>query len=93
MGKKVRGLKRSNDDDEIGGYIFYCPGCKEDHLFTIDRWTFNGDLERPTFTPSLLYPSKAIRCHLYVTDGKIQYLTDCGHELAGQTVDVPDWED
>lgn len=31
-------------------------------------------------------------CHSFVTDGKIQFLSDCTHSLAGQTVDIPDWE-
>lgn len=31
------------------------------------------------------------RCHSFVTDGRIQYLGDCTHALAGQTVDLPDW--
>jgi hypothetical protein len=30
---------------------------------------------------------------LFVTDGRIQFLGDCTHALAGQTVDLPDWED
>jgi hypothetical protein len=30
-------------------------------------------------------------CHSFVTDGCIQFLGDCTHELAGQTVDLPDW--
>lgn len=29
-------------------------------------------------------------CHSFVTDGKIQYLSDCTHALAGQTVDLPE---
>lgn len=29
-------------------------------------------------------------CHSYVTDGNIQFLPDSTHELAGQTVPVPD---
>lgn len=28
-------------------------------------------------------------CHSFVTDGKIQYLNDCTHALAGQTIDLP----
>lgn len=57
-------------------------------------WTFNGDLKKPTFKPSLLNrggdkEGKAI-CHLYVTAGKIQYLPDCTHALAGKTVDMED---
>lgn len=29
-------------------------------------------------------------CHSYIVDGKIQYLTDCTHHLAGQTIELPD---
>ena len=29
-------------------------------------------------------------CHTFVTDGRIQFLSDCTHALAGQTVDLPD---
>lgn len=30
------------------------------------------------------------QCHSFVTDGRIQFLSDCTHSLAGQTVDLPD---
>jgi hypothetical protein len=30
-------------------------------------------------------------CHSFVTDGHIQFLGDCTHALAGQTVDLPDF--
>lgn len=30
-------------------------------------------------------------CHSFVTDGRIQFLDDCTHYLAGQTVGIPDW--
>jgi hypothetical protein len=30
-------------------------------------------------------------CHSFVTDGRIQFLNDCTHPLAGQTVDIPEW--
>lgn len=33
-------------------------------------------------------PFKCGICHSFVTDGKIQYLGDCTHELAGQTVEM-----
>lgn len=29
-------------------------------------------------------------CHSFVSDGKIQFLGDCTHKLAGQTVDLPE---
>lgn len=74
------------------GYLFYCPGCKEEHLYSVctdgtrPTWAFNGDMEKPTFTPSLFMPDRV--CHLFMTDGRIQYLSDCTHHLAGQTIDM-----
>ena len=29
---------------------------------------------------------------MFVTDGNIQFLADCTHALAGQTVPMPDWD-
>jgi len=75
-------------------YVFHCPGCKVSHPFEVPRWSWNGSLDKPTFLPSLLcnkdYP--ASRCHCFVTEGRIQFLADCHHKLAGQNVDLPDWE-
>ena len=31
-----------------------------------------------------------VRCHSFVREGKIQFLNDCSHALAGQTVDLPE---
>lgn len=31
-------------------------------------------------------------CHSFVTEGRIQFLGDCTHALAGQTVQLPDFE-
>jgi hypothetical protein len=92
---------------------FWCPGCDEAHGIVHEgpnAWGWNGDLDRPTFTPSVLVrgvqwgpesgfhrPSHAVEpgrttvCHSFVTDGRIQFLGDCTHQLAGQTVDLPDW--
>ena len=33
---------------------------------------------------------KCYLCHSYITDGKIMFLNDCTHSLAGQTVDLPE---
>lgn len=65
-------------------------------------WTFNGDFEKPTLKPSMSAVSifgygndqyVEHRCHCFVTDGKIQYLADCTHAMAGQTIDLPDFEE
>ena len=39
------------------------------------------------------HPEWCYICHSFVTDGKIQFLTDCTHPLAGQTVDLPPVKD
>lgn len=70
------------------GWIIWCPGCKEHHR--LDQcWIFNGNLERPTFSPSLLinHPDGR-RCHSFVTNGRIEFLADCTHELKGQVVEL-----
>lgn len=71
--------------------MFWCPGCKSYHSFEVGRWTFNGNFESPTFSPSLLItiPSDPnYRCHLFVRDGKIKYCSDSNHEFAGQTINM-----
>ena len=86
------------------GKIFYhCPACDAPHGLnwgesTGPEWTWNGKLELPTFGPSVLvtYDRGIERtphaCHSFVREGKIIYLTDCTHEYAGKTVDIPDWD-
>jgi hypothetical protein len=79
---------------EDGAVSFECPGCGERHGININprhRWEFNGDKDRPTIRPSILVRS-GYYCHSFVTDGKIQYLSDCTHRLAGQTVEMLDEE-
>lgn len=102
-----------------GSLYFWCPGCVAAHSVNA-TWTFNGNLDRPTFSPSVLvtsghymrefkagdpcwctfdemYPDlapsgfKCFRCHSFVADGQIQYLGDCTHALAGQTIQLQPW--
>lgn len=92
------------ENSDPAQYWFHCPGCGNDHAFTVGqlkdgwgtaRWTFNGSMDKPTFSPSLLcnkdYPE--CRCHSFVREGRIEFLGDCWHALKGKTVDLPDWED
>lgn len=94
---------------ELCGWMFECPGCDHGHMPT-PSWAFNGDLERPTFSPSILVrgfdwptdeerarimageevPRRPFVCHSFVRDGRIEFLGDCTHPLAGQTVDLPE---
>jgi len=61
-------------------------------------WHFSGTLDKPTIRPSLLtsyYDDEKKKevtcCHLFVTNGEIQFLGDCGHHLAGKTVPMQVW--
>ncbi len=38
-------------------------------------------------------PPYSTRCHSFITNGNIQFLNDCTHELKGQTVPLPEWTD
>jgi hypothetical protein len=74
--------------------VFFCPGCKEEHAFN-STWTYNGDADKPTASPSILVSGggdATYCCHSFIRDGRIEFLGDCSHELAGQTVDLPDLE-
>lgn len=65
-------------------------------------WDWDGNCDKPTFFPSVKvsYDGKDAGvdgappavCHSWVRDGQIQFLEDCTHTLAGQTVDIPGWE-
>lgn len=82
--------------------VFTCPGCNREHALNVSpasqpAWGFNGNIERPTLSPSILCRygrNKATSdnhvCHSFVTDGRIAFLPDCTHALAGQTIDLPE---
>lgn len=102
---------------------FWCKGCNQYHGIPVNKekslsWDFNGNYDKPTFSPSILVRSGhyvpeyegdcwctfnkerpdeepifvCYICHSFVTDGKIQYLSDCTHKYAGQTIDLVDIE-
>lgn len=95
LSKKLRTL----EDNRL---VFWCPGCGHAHQVRIgagfgSRWTWNGDVDRPTFAPSINIrwsegnPSTDKCCHSNVTDGMIKFYSDSTHKLSGQTVPLPDF--
>lgn len=73
-----------------GRYFHWCPGCELMHPLP-DSWTFNGDLERPTFSPSFKQSlGTGDVCHYILTDGLLNFCSDSTHALAGQTVPLPE---
>lgn len=64
-----------------GGYSHWCPGCGEVHLIP-DRWSFNGNVDRPTFSPSVRITGK-----LTVKDEHGEWTGEWVRDAAGNTVD------
>lgn len=102
-----------------GGFSYWCQGCEEVHCIS-SGWSFDGNLEAPTFSPSVLVTSghytpnwsgrgcwctynaehpddpsgfECSRCHTFIKAGMVQFLDDCTHALAGQTLPLPDLPD
>ena len=94
----MRKLLKHTDKDGVLYIIFYCPACKCCHSIKVYEdsnkgWTWNGDDDKPTFSPSLLVNKNqrnpmAPICHSYVRGGKIEYLNDCTHDFKGNTIDM-----
>ncbi len=85
--------------------LFHCEGCGFDHMVytkpvednpNAPVWQFNGSMSKPTFKPSVKvhWPENGAPkvCHTFVTEGRIEYLSDCTHHLAGQTLELKDYE-
>lgn len=99
-------LSRLLRSQQGGQIAFWCPGCDLAHGVAVEGekplWTWNSNAEAPTIRPSInsIYAGfgflvadtygKCV-CHSFVTDGQIQFLGDCTHALAGQTVPLPPW--
>lgn len=90
-----------------GLLTFMCPGCGRRHMINYGdedgpRWAWNGDVDRPTLSPSVLVTYNGADagkdgappavCHSFVKDGQIQFLGDCTHSLRGLTVELQDIE-
>ena len=98
-----------------GGFSYWCQGCEEMHAVN-SGWKFDGNLEAPTFSPSVKVTSghyspgwkgpdcwctynaahpdnpsgfKCSCCHTLIKGGMVQFLGDCTHPLAGQTLPMP----
>lgn len=88
-------ITRIASGEGVKHLIFWCPGCQEAHGPRVEGpspWLWNGDREKPTLEPSILVMyHDGRRCHSFVRNGQIEFLTDCTHQLSGQTVPIPEW--
>lgn len=97
-----------NGDITYDALMFVCPGCVAGgpngyegvHILPVNAendigspsWSWNGDLEKPTLSPSILSQGYS-RCHSFLRDGVFEFLNDCDHSLAGKKVEIPDLPD
>lgn len=89
-------------DDHIGMLSALCPACDFEHSFRVDLvghgkwengnfWSFDGNYEKPTFSPSMLSNPGGLEdfhpiCHSFLENGIWRYLGDCTHDMANQEV-------
>lgn len=91
------------DYGEMVLHEHWCPGCRMVHQIAVEqpfrngaRWSWNGNAEAPTFTPSIRILGTRTGggdfsiCHYFIRAGRIEFCPDSRHSLAGQTVDLPD---
>ena len=94
---KIRKIEHINEGQKFyhDQNEYMCLGCRHTHAFALKseggHHEFNMDLENPTVTPSLLqnFSGDSKLCHSYITNGNINYLSDCQHDLAGKEVELP----
>lgn len=90
---------------------FWCPGCDMNgrgglHMLPVNTggikspsWDFDGDLELPTLSPSILTRmsfrngNENFVCHSFLKAGVFEFLGDCTHQYANQKVPIPDLPD
>ena len=88
------------DDHGTKSALMYMPGYNDLVMIAVEKnegpaWHWNGNVDKPNFSPSILTRTvrgverKKVRNHVFVRDGTIQFLSDCTHELAGKTVELP----
>lgn len=88
--KKI--LMEIKDGEKIK-MVFWCPACHNYHWVQINSnlkpfWKFNNDLNKPTFSPSILVKNSdgEVECHLFIKEGNIEYLEDCTHDFKALTI-------
>lgn len=86
-------------------YMHWCPACQCVHIFTVVGqkprvWDFDGNMEKPTFAPSMRllggWDTEQQRftrtdCHYFIKKGMIEYCKDHPKaEWRKKTIPLPD---
>jgi len=74
----------------------WCPACDDAVVLGVNTphgWTFDGNMEKPTFEPSIKVMgntgTKDTVCHSFLRAGVWQFLDDCTHAMRGMMPVVP----
>lgn len=105
MKSQIRHVLDKKNEVEYDALAFWCPGCEEMcgsglHLLPVNTdkhspaWTWDGNLEAPTLSPSILTGRDTPRiCHSFLKNGIFEFLSDCTHKFANQHIPIPDLPD
>ncbi len=87
---KLKGVKLDRGK-EIVAYGYFCVGCEMRHIIFVKHvdkrhvWGFNGDLNKPTFTPSILtkytHPKGHSNANPAPVDYDGEYVTEICHSF------------
>lgn len=91
----------SGPDGKPQSVAFFCSGCGDNHVVPFTDvpvtkehplppgvWFFNGNLDKPTISPSIriIGGVTGTLCHVVVTDGILNFCADSPHKYAGQSI-------
>lgn len=62
-------------------YSHWCPGCLEPHNIPVPRWAFDGNVNSPTFTPSVNITGKQ-----HIVDDRGRWTGEFKKDAAGNPV-------
>jgi len=84
---QIKGTREGTGNWTWNGDVDY-PTLKPSLLWAGVRETTDEDLER--LDAGIPLDATKVVCHTWITDGKVQFLSDCTHDLVNQTVDLFD---
>lgn len=78
----------------LGVLAHWCSACDRQHLLRMGhrdtrKLDWDHNTLRPTFSPDIRQDEGGVVCHYFITAGKVEFLADSTHILAGKTVDLP----